>query len=358
MYGVIMAGGGGTRFWPLSRANTPKQFLNITGEDTMINDTIKRIKSIVPTDKIIIVTNKIQKKMLSKVIQEDIPEANVLTEPVGRNTAACIGYAAMVIKKRCGDAVMGVFPSDHYIKDADEFQRVLSAAYSIAENTEKLVTIGINPTFPSTGYGYIKYDRERSIPAESKIAYEVVDFVEKPNLARAKEYLKNGNYLWNSGMFAWKASVILENFERFLPKLYRGLLELEPFIDTPKEKTVVEEVYPALQSISIDYGIMERSDEVVVIPGDFGWNDVGSWDSLGEVFPLDENGNITRGDFIAIDTRNSIIYSNSRLVAAVGLENMIVVETNDALLVCPKEKAQDVKKVVEQLKEMGRNELL
>ncbi len=358
MYGVIMAGGGGTRFWPLSRANTPKQFLNITGEDTMINDTIKRIKSIVPTDKIIIVTNKIQKKMLSKVIQEDIPEANVLTEPVGRNTAACIGYAAMVIKKRCGDAVMGVFPSDHYIKDADEFQRVLSAAYSIAENTEKLVTIGINPTFPSTGYGYIKYDRERSIPAESKIAYEVVDFVEKPNLARAKEYLKNGNYLWNSGMFAWKASVILENFERFLPKLYRGLLELEQFIDTPKEKTVVEEVYPALQSISIDYGIMERSDEVVVIPGDFGWNDVGSWDSLGEVFPLDENGNITRGDFIAIDTRNSIIYSNSRLVAAVGLENMIVVETNDALLVCPKEKAQDVKKVVEQLKEMGRNELL
>ncbi|WP_213974358.1 mannose-1-phosphate guanylyltransferase [Tepidanaerobacter acetatoxydans] len=358
MYGVIMAGGGGTRFWPLSRANTPKQFLNITGEDTMINDTIKRIKSIVPTDKIIIVTNKIQKKMLSKVIQEDIPEANVLTEPVGRNTAACIGYAAMVIKKRCGDAVMGVFPSDHYIKDADEFQRVLSAAYSIAENTEKLVTIGINPTFPSTGYGYIKYDREQSIPAESKTAYEVVDFVEKPNLARAKEYLKSGNYLWNSGMFAWKASVILENFERFLPKLYRGLLELEPFIDTPKEKTVVEEVYPALQSISIDYGIMERSDEVVVIPGDFGWNDVGSWDSLGEVFPLDENGNITRGDFIAIDTRNSIIYSNSRLVAAVGLENMIVVETNDALLVCPKEKAQDVKKVVEQLKEMGRNELL
>ncbi|AEE90775.1 Mannose-1-phosphate guanylyltransferase [Tepidanaerobacter acetatoxydans Re1] len=358
MYGVIMAGGGGTRFWPLSRANTPKQFLNITGEDTMINDTIKRIKSIVPTDKIIIVTNKIQKKMLSKVIQEDIPEANVLAEPVGRNTAACIGYAAMVIKKRCGDAVMGVFPSDHYIKDADEFQRVLNAAYSIAENTEKLVTIGINPTFPSTGYGYIKYDRERSIPAEGKIAYEVVDFVEKPNLAKAKEYLKNGNYLWNSGMFAWKASVILENFERFLPKLYRGLLELEPFIDTPKEKTVVEEIYPALQSISIDYGVMERSDKVVVIPGDFGWSDVGSWDSLGEVFPLDENGNITRGDFIAIDTRNSIIYSNSRLVAAVGLENMIVVETNDALLVCPKEKAQDVKKVVEQLKEMGRNELL
>lgn len=358
IYGVIMAGGGGTRFWPLSRATAPKQFLNITGEDSMINDTIKRIKDIIPPERILIVTNKVQEKMLNKVIQEDIPKENVLIEPVGRNTAACIAYAAIVIKKRYGDSVIGVFPSDHYIKNVDEFQRVLRSACSIAENTEKLVTMGIEPTYPSTGYGYIKYDREKFIPAGNKTAYEAIEFVEKPNVPKAKTYLDSGNYLWNSGMFVWKTSVILKNFKRFLPRIYRNIEKLEPFIDTPNEKKAVGDIYPILQSISIDYGVMERSDEVVVIPGDFGWNDVGCWDSLGSVFPPDENGNITKGDFVDIETRNSIIYSNSRFVAAVGLENMIVVETSDALLVCPKEKAQDVKKVVEHLNKMGRKELL
>lgn len=358
MYGVIMAGGGGTRFWPLSRATAPKQFLNITGEDSMINDTIKRVKDIIPPERIIIVTNKAQEKMLNEVIQEDIPKENVLIEPVGRNTAACIGYAAMVINKRCGDTVMGVFPSDHYIKSVDEFQRALKSASSIAERTEKLVTMGITPTYPSTGYGYIKYDRKRSIPSEDKIAYEVVEFVEKPDIPKAKAYMESGNYLWNSGMFVWKTSVILKSFKRFLPRLYRNIEELEPSIGTPREKDMIEAIYPILQNISIDYGVMERSDEVAVIPGDFGWNDVGCWDSLGSVFPPDENGNITKGDFVDIETRNSIIYSNSRLVAAVGLEDMIVVETSDALLVCPKEKAQDVKRVVECLKRMGRKELL
>jgi len=218
--------------------------------------------------------------------------------------------------------------------------------------------MGITPTYPSTGYGYIKYDRERSIPAGKKIAYEAIEFVEKPNVPKAKAYLDSGNYLWNSGMFVWKTSVILKNFRRFLPRLYRNIEMLEPSLDTPEEKEAVEAIYPLLPSISIDYGVMERSDEVVVIPGDFGWNDVGSWDSLGSVFPPDENGNITKGDFVDIETRNSIIYSNSRFVAAVGLENMIVVETSDALLVCSKEKAQDVKKVVEYLDKMGRKELL
>jgi len=356
--GVIMAGGGGTRFWPLSRATAPKQFLNITGEGSMINDTIKRIKDVIPLESIFIVTNKAQEKMLNKVVQEDIPKENILIEPVGKNTAACIAYAAIVIKKRYGDSVMAVFPSDHYIKNVDEFQRVLRSACNIAENTEKLVTMGIEPTYPSTGYGYIKYDKEKAMPAGNKMAYEAVEFVEKPSIPKAKEYLESGNYLWNSGMFVWKTSVILKNFRRFLPRLYRNIEMLEPSLDTPEEKEAVEAIYPLLPSISIDYGVMERSDEVVVIPGDFGWNDVGSWDSLGSVFPPDENGNITKGDFVDIETRNSIIYSNSRFVAAVGLENMIVVETSDALLVCSKEKAQDVKKVVEYLDKMGRKELL
>lgn len=356
-FGVIMAGGGGTRFWPLSRISTPKQFLNITGDDSMINDTIKRIKGIIPLDKIIIVTNKSQQKTLAKIIGDDIPQENILVEPIGRNTAACIAYAALEIKKRCSDAIMGVFPSDHYIKDVDEFQEVLKSACSIAQNTDKLITIGIKPTFPSTGYGYIKYENGK-IQGKEKSAFNVLDFVEKPNSLKAKAYLKSGNYLWNSGMFIWKTSVILRNFERFLPRLYGKIIKLEPYIDTEQEEEMVEKIYPTLPSISIDYGIMERANDVVVIPGDFGWSDVGSWDSLGSLFPTDENGNIVKGDLVDIDTHNSIVYSNGRLVATVGLEDMIVVETCDALLVCPKNKAQDVKKVVEKLKEIGREELL
>lgn len=358
IYGVVMAGGGGTRFWPLSRESTPKQFLNITGDDNMINDTIKRIKDIIPSENIIIVTNKSQHKTLDKIILDDIPRKNILVEPVGRNTAACIAYAALEIKKRCKDAIMGVFPSDHYIKDVKEFQGVLNSAYDVAEDTDNLVTIGIKPTFPSTGYGYIKYDSENKIQIKEKSFYNVLDFVEKPNSIKAKSYFENGNYLWNSGMFIWKTSVILKNFERFLPRLYGKLTEAEPFIGTKEETKIIEKIYPTLPSISIDYGIMERAKDVVVIPGDFGWSDVGSWDSLGSLFPTDENGNIVKGDLVDIDTHNSIIYSNGRLVATVGLEDMIVVETCDALLVCPKNKAQDVKKVVERLKEIGREELL
>jgi mannose-1-phosphate guanylyltransferase len=357
-YGIIMAGGGGTRFWPLSRASAPKQFLSITGEDSMINDTIKRIQDIIPPEKIIIVTSKAQEKMLKQVILNEIPRENIIIEPVGRNTAACVAYAAFVINARCEDAIMGVFPSDHYIKNPVEFQKVLRSAFIVAENEDKLVTMGITPTYPSTGYGYIKYDRDKSKLVEEKTAFEVLEFVEKPDVIKAKSYMDSGNYLWNSGIFVWKASVILKNFERFLPRIYKKVLTIEPYIGTSEEKRVVQEVYPELQSISIDYGIMERVEEVVIIPGDFGWNDVGCWDSLGCVFPPDDKGNITRGDFVDIDTKNSIIYSNGRLVAAVGLEDMIVVETSDALLVCPKKNAQDVKKVVDVLKKMNREELL
>jgi len=354
IFAVIMAGGGGTRFWPLSRKNKPKQFLNISGNDVMINETIKRFAGMIPYENTYIVTMASQQKILEEVLLKDIPKKNILVEPVGRNTAPCILYAALHIYERHGDAIMCVFPSDHYIANVQEFRVKLSMAITLAKKTNKLITIGIKPTFPSTGYGYINFD----IQSNNNGAYEVLEFVEKPDFERAKKYVNSGNYLWNSGIFIWKISVILENFKRFLPRLYERAQEILNVVGTQSEKEVLERVYPTLQNISIDYGIMERSNEVLVIPADFGWSDIGSWDTLGAIFPPDDDGNIIKADFIGIDTKNCIIYGDGKVIATIGLNNMIVVNTEDALLICPKERAQDVKEIVERIKEQKRIELL
>ncbi len=355
-FAVIMAGGGGTRFWPISRQKTPKQLLNLSGGDALINETIDRISSIVQREDIYIVTNEKQGDLLSDTIA-CTDTLNILYEPAARNTAAAIGYAAFAIQKRHGDGIMCVFPSDHYIKDEAGFKSTLERAVDIAESSGNLVTIGIKPTFPSTGYGYIKLLKDTGhIYADS--AYDVDEFVEKPELETAKAYMESGEYLWNSGMFVWRVSKILEDFKRFLPKLYKKLENLSIYMGGKDEYEKLHEIYPSLISTSIDYGVMERSDDVVVVPGDFGWNDVGSWDALGAIFDADEKGNIIRGDNVGLDTRNSIVYSNSRLIATIGLDNMIVIETDDSILVCPKEKAQDVKKIVEHLKKQGMNEYL
>lgn len=356
IYGVIMAGGGGTRFWPLSRQNKPKQLLNLSGQDVLINETVKRINKIVDFDKIYIVTNEKQDKPLKEVILKRCMEENILLEPAARNTAACIGYAAFTILKRCGDGIMCVFPSDHYIRDEERFTQVMNTAVEMADTYNKLVTIGITPTFPSTGYGYIRYDMDTFEKYNSK-AFDVVEFVEKPGLERAKEYIK-ADYLWNSGIFVWKVSTILDNFKRYIPKVYNKLEEISKFLGTEAEHRVLSRVYPTIPGISIDYGIMERSDDVLVVPGDFGWNDVGSWDTLGAIYPTDKNGNIIKANHINIDTSNTIIYGNDRLIATIGLDDMIVVDTDDALLVCPKNRAQDVKHIVEELKRTGKEEYL
>lgn len=354
-YAVIMAGGGGTRFWPLSRQHMPKQLLNISGNDVMINESIKRLLVIIPLDNIFVVTNKNQSDIINQLILSEFPRANILFEPIGRNTAACIAYASMVIAQKCRDAVMCVLPSDHYISKEDEFRQLLEKAYISAEKTEKLITIGVKPTFPSTGYGYICYNLDNTVVEGT---YEVNSFIEKPHIEKAMEYLKNRNYLWNSGMFIWKVSTILDNLNRFLPKLFKTISKVGEFIGTDKEYTAIEAVYPELQSISIDFGIMERSDDVLVIPGDFGWNDVGSWDALGAIFPGDENGNIVKAKHISIETKNSIIYSENRLIATIGLEDLIIADTEDAVLICPKNKAQEVKGLVELMKIKGMEEYI
>ncbi len=349
---VIMAGGGGTRFWPLSRQNKPKQLLNLTGKEVMNNETILRYEGLISPEDTLIVTNQSQVDLLAEILIKEVPRENILKEPLGRNTAACILYAALVIQKRYGDAVMTVLPADHYFQDLDGFRAVLKKACQVAENTENLLTIGIKPTFPATGYGYIKFE-ESSNQTLTENVYQVAEFVEKPNFEKAKQYLASGSYLWNSGMFVWKASVILENFRRYLPRIYHTLAPLVEVIDTLEEASVLAELYPKLQSISIDYGIMERSDQVLVIPGDFGWNDVGSWDALGAVFPPDAQGNIIQAQHLGVETKNSIIYGSERLIATIGMEEVIIADTSDALLICPKNKAQEVKVIVDLLKEKG-----
>lgn len=350
--GVIMAGGGGTRFWPLSRKTTPKQLLNLSGKGVMINEAVGRLMTVTPGEKIYIVTNEIQTDRMKQVLGGSIPEENILVEPTSRNTAACIGYAAVKIIKKYGDGIMAITPSDAYIRDTEEFTNVLQRAISAAQNEDKPVTIGITPTFPATGYGYILHEKT------DEPVKKVLRFVEKPSLRRAKEYVASGEYVWNSGMFIWKASVILEKFRVFLPELHAGLMRIYEALGTERETETIKSVYPGLTSVSVDYGIMEKCKDILVVPGDFGWSDVGSWDMLGALHTADRNGNIVVGDGVALETSGCIIYAHEKPVATIGIKDLVIVDTPDAILVCPKSRAQDVKKIVDELKDRGREELL
>ena len=289
---------------------------------------------------------------MTEVVQGRVAKERILSEPSARNTSACIGYAAMKIVKNHGDGVMAITPSDAYIKDNKTFAKVLEKAIERAKNSDSLITVGITPTFPSTGYGYIRMAKS------SEEVKEVIEFVEKPDLATAQKYLAEGDYVWNSGMFVWKASVILEKFKTYLPDVYEDLLKIADKFGTEEELETTENIYPKIRSISIDYGVMEKSDNILVVPGEFGWNDVGSWDMLGVLNQPDDNGNITIGDNVCVESSGNIIYSSGKTIALVGAHDMIVVETPDAILVCPKDKAQDVKKIVDYIKETGREELL
>ncbi|MBO5953725.1 MAG: mannose-1-phosphate guanylyltransferase [Oscillospiraceae bacterium] len=354
-YGVIMAGGGGTRFWPLSRQKTPKQFLNLTGKEKMVNEAIDRLAYTVDKADIFVVTNATQSEMMRQTTTGRVQPNHILAEPSAQNTAACVGYTAMEILRKYGDGIMIVTPSDAYIKDTPAFTRVLSQAVEAAQTQDKLVTIGITPTFAATGYGYIKFENAGSG------AMPVLEFKEKPDEETARAYLATGQYAWNSGMFIWKASTILKLFQALIPDIYALLEKIGDAMGTPEEKAVTEAVYPKIRKISVDYAIMEPSaaaGDVLVVAGEFGWNDVGSWDMMGALYDPDARGNLAIGDVLAMDTSDSVLYSSGKLIAAVGVDNLIVVETPDAVLVCPKDRAQDVKLVVDALRDAGRNELL
>ncbi len=356
MYAVIMAGGKGIRFWPLSRDRKPKHLLNITGEKSVIQYTVDRVTSLVGIDNILIVTGAGHADEIRKQLP-CLPADNILIEPVGRNTAPCVGLAAMHIRKRNPDAVMFVLPADHLITDTENFLRLLATAREHAMRSDSLVTIGIKPRWPETGYGYIEQGGIADTIGDTPV-YEVRSFREKPDLATAEMFIKNGGFFWNSGMFIWKVSVILNEMERLLPELYRGLLEIEKSIGTEYEKNVLSEVYRDIPSISIDYGIMEDTRNTFMVKGDFGWNDIGSWDALWDVLDKDESGNATMGKVINLDTSNSLIYSPQKMVALIGVKDLIVVETGDSLLICKRGNSQDVRKIVKHLeKEEMKNYL-
>lgn len=354
MYIVVLAGGSGTRFWPLSREAAPKQLLTITGEQTMIQQTATRFAASLSVKKIYVITNKRYAFDIDRQLSDVIAKSSyeILVEPYARNTAPAIGLAAIQINQHDPDGVMAVMPSDHIIQKTDLFNEILLKAKAIAEKGY-LTTLGIVPSKPSTGYGYIK---KGGVFDASLDAYKVELFVEKPDYEKAQEFLSSDQYLWNSGIFIWKVSEILNAFETFMPDLYKGLMEIQNAIGRETEGEAMRTVFAELEPVSIDYGVMERADNIAVIPADIGWSDVGSWTALEDIFPKDEHGNVKCGNVVDIDSKNSIIYTGNRLVAAVGLDELVVVDTPDATLVAAKERVQDVKQVVDVLKKAGAEE--
>jgi len=360
VYGVILAGGSGTRFWPLSRERFPKQLLRIIGDGTLLQQTFERLLQHIPAKHMTIVTNEVQAEPIRLQLNEwkDDLVDNIILEPEGRNTAPAIALAALQLMHRDTEAVMVVVPADHVIKAAKKFMKAVQFATRLAAQGH-LVTFGIHPSRPETGYGYIQPNKRRRLCAQGPfVGYSVARFVEKPNLPTAKRYYRSGNYFWNSGIFVWKASAILEELvlqQPILSKLVKGFKQR---VGTPEFPAYLRKTYAKIPALSIDHAVMEHSARSVVVPVDFGGSDVGSWGSLEEVVPVDKAGNVRNGNIIDMGSRQSVLFADRRVVATIGLDNMVVVDTPDATLVCPKDRAQDVKAIVNLLKKQKAPEHL
>lgn len=355
LYVIILAGGTGTRLWPRSRRERPKQLLGLLSTRTMLQQTFDRIAPLVPPQHIYVITNATYVDDVCAQLPE-VPPDQVIGEPEGRGTAPPLGFAAGLLDQRDSEAVMVSLAADHYIQRDAEFREAVCAAEEIARR-DLLVTFGVKPSYPETGYGYIEAGLELA-PARGWRAYRVRRFVEKPDGETAARFIANGNYSWNSGMFIWRASVLLEEFDRYLPKHAEKLNEIARARNSVAEAETFDLVWRQMESETIDVGIMEKSDRVAVLPLDVGWSDVGNWASLLTILPGDGNKNVVIGDHIGVETENSLIYSDNRLIATVGLKDMIVVDTDDIVLVCHKEDAQKVKHLVEELKKSQREKYL
>lgn len=351
MYIVIMAGGSGTRFWPVSKEEYPKQYLNIISNKPLIEETFLRVKSLVKKEAhIIIVVNQIHKELTEKIFARY--KVKIIVEPFGKNTAPCIGLAAIHIKKEAGNVPFIVMPADHFIADTLAFKNILRiAVFSLNEN--QINIIGIVPTKPETGYGYIELG-EKISKIKNNILYKVKKFTEKPNIKKAQTFLKKGNYLWNAGIFAFNANTILKEIETLMPDLYKGLKEIENNINTEKYEHVLKNIYEKFEPVSIDYGVLEKTKtNIIALKGTFGWSDVGSWQSLYLLRgnEMDSCGNILDCKGLNVDCKNIFVFSrSSRLITTLGLKNTLIVDMPDTLLVADINKSQDVRKIVEEIK--------
>ena len=354
-YALIMAGGSGTRLWPLSRQNRPKQALKLIGQRTMFQHAVDRITPLFPPERILVVTRSEHASMLMDQVPELLPE-NCIVEPEGRGTAPAIGLAAIHLRRKDPDAMMAVLTADHYITETAGFRQALMAAAQVAEDGH-LVVLGIKPTSPSTAYGYIRQGASLG-RVDGSPTFHVERFVEKPDLETATRMMESGEYSWNSGMFIWRVDRILGEFQRQMPEFYAQLTEVDAALGMPAYAATLNRVWPQVTKQTIDYGVMEGAKDVAVIPVNIGWTDVGSWGSLLTLLPADENGNILIGPHIGINTRDTLTFSEKRLIATIGVQGLVIVDTEDVLLVCPKEQEQQVRELVGKLKSDGFSQWL
>lgn len=355
-YAVVMAGGSGTRLWPLSRRNRPKQALQLVGERTLFQHAVDRLDPLFPPERIRVVTRSAHVPLLQSQTP-GLSADNFIVEPEGRGTAPALGLAAIHLQRRDPDAVMAVLTADHYIADTEAFRAVLADARAAAE-AGYLVTLGIAPAFPSTGYGYIRKGEALGLQSH-RPAFRIERFVEKPDAEKAAAMVSDGGYFWNSGMFIWRVGRLLEELERQMPEFHSQLMEVASSLRNEREyAATLGRIWPQVREQTIDYGVMEGARDAAVIPARMGWTDVGDWASMFDLISPDAAGNVWIGPRAALDTRNTLVLGGKRLVAAVGLENLVIIDTEDALLVCRKDRTQDVKRIVRQLEQEGRDEWL
>lgn len=354
-YAVIMAGGLGTRLWPLSRTSRPKQALQLIGERTMFQHAVDRLVPLFPPERILAVTNPAMAEVLRPQTPQ-LPADNFILEPSGRNSAPAAGLAAVHLLRRDPDAMMVMLTADHYITDTTGFRASLAAAGAIAADGT-IVTLGIQPDFASTGFGYIQLG-EAQVMVDGFRVYGSAGFVEKPDQATATRFVESGRYVWNSGMFVWRAARLMAEFADRMPESHAALQAIGKALGTPAAAAVLAEEWPRVRKISIDYGIMERTERVSVIPVEFGWSDIGDWSSLLDVLPGDDDGNVVTGEVCLSDSQNCLVRSESRLVAAIGMQDVVIIETPDAVLICPRARAQEVREVVNRLAAQGKRAYL
>lgn len=346
---VIMAGGVGTRFWPLSREKKPKQFISVDGNKCMLVQTIERVCQVIPPENCFIITNQELLDITQETIKDIIPVSNVIAEPLRKNTATCIAYATLLLKQKYENGVLSFLPADAYIKDNLNYAKALEKGFLAANNTKNIVTIGIPPTFPSSGYGYIQVDVEDNNKDYSKVKA----FIEKPDSDKAKKLVTSNEYLWNSGIVLGDMDVLIKQIKLFLPNHYDKLLEAVLKQNTDYFNYYIEKAYQDVENVSFDVGVLEKSKEIYMVKGVFDWDDMGSMDALSKTLEMDLEGNFVHGSFCGLDTSDCVIYSENKLIGTIGLHNLVVACTKDAIVICPRDRVQEIKSLVNELKEKG-----